>query len=322
MSKTARLLLLLVVSASICSAQTAPIQEEFAIGPTDLLDINVLGVPDFCREVRVASSGTIDMPFLGTIQIQGLTPPQAQKKLADMLDPDYVKDPQVSIIVKDPRSRMYSVVGAVAKPSQYSMDQPITLVNAIAKAGGLNFTKAGDIVLIERSYRPVPEQESYSVLETGTDEIESEMTQQIEVTLKKLLYEGDMSYDIPIMPGDIINIPIRESESIFIIGDVQQPGSFDFPSDTGITLSRALAIAGGPTKTSKLNKTAFIRQHPDGTFERTILDLDKILKGKHPDMTMQPNDMIYVPGSIGKSFAWTLLETIPSVLAWRLIPIR
>ena len=158
MSKTARLLLLLVVSVSLCSAQTATMQEEFTIGATDILDINVLGVPDFCRVVQVAVSGTINMPFLGTIRVQGLTPMQVQDKLADMLDPDYVKEPQVSVIIKEPHSRMYSVVGAVIKPSQYPMDQLITLVGAIAKAGGLNFTKAGDIVLIERSYKPVTTQ--------------------------------------------------------------------------------------------------------------------------------------------------------------------
>ena len=316
MSKAARLLLLLVISTSLCSAQTAPMQEEFAIGAADLLDINVLGVPDFSRQVRVTESGFINMPFLGKIRVQGLTPTQVQDKLTDMLDPEYVKEPQVSVIVKEPRSRVYSVVGAVVKPSQYTMNQRMTLVEAIAEAGGLNFTKAGDIALIERSYRPIQE----SVTDSKTDQEEPDLTQQIEVNLKKLLFEGDMSYNIPVMPGDVINIPVRETTSIYIIGDVNRPGPFDYPTDTGIMLSRALAIAGGPTRTSKLGETAFIRQHPDGTIERSTLDLDKILKGKSPDMAMQPNDMIYVPGSVKKSFGWALLENLPYVLTWKFIP--
>lgn len=319
MSKAARLLLLLVISTSLCRAQTAPMHDEFAIGAADILDINVLGVPDFCRVVQVTNSGTINMPFLGMIRVQGLTPMQAQDKLADMLDPDYVKDPQVSVIVKDPRSRIYSVIGAVTKPDQYSMDQPMTLVDAIANAGGLTFSKAGDVALIERSYRSIPTHDSDSMPETKSGEENSDITLPIEVNLRKLLFEGDMSYNIPIMPGDVINIPERETTSIYIIGDVTRPGPFDFPNDTGIMLSRALAMAGGPTRTSKLGQTAFIRQHPDGTIERSTLDLDKILKGKHPDIAMQPNDMIYVPGSIGKRFGWTLLESIPGVLAWRLL---
>jgi polysaccharide export outer membrane protein len=318
MSKAARLLLLLVISTSICSAQTAPIPEEFAIGAADLLDINVLGVPDFSRQVRVTGSGFIDMPFLGKIRVQGLTPLQAQ---ADLLDPDYVKEPQVSVLVKEPRSRVYSVVGAVIKPGQYTIEQPMTLVEAIAGAGGLNFAKVGNIALIERSYRPIPTQDSGSIPEARTGEEKSDLTQRIEVNLRKLLFEGDMSYDIPIMPGDVINIQVRETESIYVIGDVTQPGSFDFPTDTGIMLSRALAIAGGPTRTSKLGETAFIRQHPDGTIERLTLDLDKILKGKEPDVAMQPNDMIYVPGSVGKRFGWALLESIPAALSWRLLPV-
>lgn len=319
MSKAARLLILLVISTSLCSAQTALIQEEFAIGASDLLDINVLGAPDFCRQVRVTGSGIINMPFLGKIPVRGLTALQLQEKLEDMLEPDYVKEPQVSVVVKEPYSRMYSVVGAVVKPGQYPMDHAITLVNAIAKAGGLNFTKVGDIALIERSYRPIQEQTVDSIPDAKTGEEKPDLRQQIEVNLKKLLFEGNMSYDMQIMPGDVINIPVRETTSIYIIGDVNRPGPFDFPVDTGITLSRALAIAGGPTRTSKLGETAFIRQHPDGTIERSTLDLDKILKGKHPDMAMQPNDMIYVPGSVKKSFGWALLESIPGALTWRFI---
>ena len=68
MSQAARLLLLLFISTSLCTAQTAPMQEEFAIGAADLLDINVLGVPDFSRQVRVTGSGFINMPFLGKIR--------------------------------------------------------------------------------------------------------------------------------------------------------------------------------------------------------------------------------------------------------------
>lgn len=315
------MLLLLVISTILCSAQTAPVQEEFAIGAGDLLEINVLGVADFSRQVRVTGSGIIYMPFLGKIRVQGLTPMQAQDLLADLLDPDYVKEPQVSVVVKEPRSRMYSIIGAVIKPSQYQMDQPMTLVEAIAEAGGLNVTTAGDVVLIERSYNPIGAQDDGPMPEAKNGEEKSDLTQRIEVNLRKLFYEGDMSYDVPIMPGDVINIPVRETESIYIIGDVHQPGPFDFPADTGITLSRALAIAGGPTRTSKLGKTAFIRQHPDGTIERLTLNLDKILKGKAPDMAMQPNDMIYVPGSVGKRLGWALLESVPGAISWKLLPV-
>ncbi len=286
----------LLLAPALCA------QSDYPIGSGDLLDINVLGVPDFTRELRVNAAGGISMPFLGEVQVKGLTPEQAQRKLVELLHPDYVKDPQVSVLIKDPRSRFYSVVGAVQKPDRYQILQPISLVGAIAAAGGLNFAKAGEFAQIQRLHETL------------------DATYQIEVSLKKLLYEGDMTRDIPILPGDVINIPVRIDTSVYVIGDVTKPGALEYPTDRGITISRALAMAGGPTKTSKLKKAALIRQLSDGSLDRTIVDLGLVLKGKVADIAMQPNDMLYVPGSVEKSLGWTLLQQVPYMVTWGIIP--
>jgi polysaccharide biosynthesis/export protein len=273
-------------------------QTDYPIGAGDLLDISVLGVPDFTRELRVNASGNVPMPFLGPVLVKGLTPAQAGEKLAKLLDPDYVKDPQVSVVIKDPRSRTFSVIGAVQKPDQYKIEQPITLVAAIAAAGGLNFAKAGEFAQIQRLH------------DNG------ESTYQIEVSLKKLLYEGDLSRDIPIKPGDVINVPVRVDTSVYVIGDVNKPGPFEFPNDQGMTVSRALAMAGGPTKTSKMKSATLIRQLADGKVDRQEIDLGKIIKGKISDIAMQPNDMLFVPGSVGRSLTMSILQTVPSALTY------
>ncbi len=91
-----------------------------------------------------------------------------------------------------------------------------------------------------------------------------------------------MTRNVPIMPGDVISIPPREESSVYVIGDVTKPGPFDFPRDTGITLSRAFAMAGGPTKTSKLKNAALIRQKPDGTIDRMPLNLGEVHEGQSP----------------------------------------
>jgi polysaccharide biosynthesis/export protein len=273
-------------------------QTDYAIGVGDLIAINVLGVDDFKLEIRVNPAGTIQMPFIGEVKLQGLTSTQAQAKLADLLDPDYVKSPQVSVIIKEARSRTFSVAGAVKKPDQYQIVQPITLTGAIAGAGGLDFEKAGDIAKIQRN----PAQPGAS--------------DSIDVNIKKLIFESDMSLDIPIMPGDIINIPIKPSNPFYVIGDVTHPGSFGLPDGKQIMLSRALAMAGGPTKTSKLKDAVLLHQGADGSIDRTPLDVDKILKGKLSDVAMLPSDLLYVPGSVSKSLGWTVLQQIPNVLIW------
>jgi polysaccharide export outer membrane protein len=276
-------------------------QTDYPIGAGDLLSIDVLGVPDFTRELRVNASGNIPMPFLGPVSVKGLTPAQAGEKIADLLNPDYVKNPQVSILIKDPRSRTFSVIGAVQKPDQYKLEQPITLVAAIAGAGGLNFAKASEIAQVQRLH------------ENG------DSTYQIEVNLKKLLYEGDLSRDIPIKPGDVINIPVRADTSVYVIGDVNKPGPCALPEDQAITVSRALAMAGGPTKTSKMKSVTLIRQLADGKVDRQEIDLGKIIKGKNADIAMQPNDMLFVPGSVGKSLSMSILQTIPSMLTYGIL---
>ena len=277
-------------------------QADYPLGIGDLLDIKVLGVADFSQEARVDTTGAIQMPFIGEVKVKGLTAAQTQAKLAALLDPNYVKDPQVSVIVKEARSRTFSVIGAVQKPDQYQIVQPITLVGAIANAGGLNFAKAGDIAQVQRNSD-----------KTGAGF-------QVEVNLRKLLFDGDMTRDIPIMPGDVINIPVRREDSIYVIGDITKPGPLNYPTDQAITITRAVAMAGGPTKTSKMKSATLIRQRADGTLDRTPLDISKIMKGSLPDVAMLPNDMIYVPGSVEKNLGWTMLQQLPYMLTWMIIP--
>jgi polysaccharide export outer membrane protein len=291
---------------------------DFAIGISDLLDINVLGVPDFTRELRVSTMGTIRLPFLGEVKVDGLTPAQAEAKLAGLLNPNFVKDPQVSVIIKEPRSRMFSLMGAVSRPGQYQMQESVTLVTAIAGAGGLD-AKAGDIAQIQRSNKVKPDLVQHATAQVSSEEAKPAPGFQIEVDLKKLLIEGDMSRDIPIMPGDVISIPQRQVSAVYIIGDVTRPGAIDFPGGKGLKLSRALAYSGGPTKTAKLSHSALLRQKPDGSVERIALDLGKVLNGKGPDIDLQPDDLLVIPSSVGKGFGSGMLNNLPYFIMSRLI---
>jgi polysaccharide export outer membrane protein len=107
--------------------------------------------------------------------------------------------------------------------------------------------------------------------------------------------------------------------AVYIIGDVTRPGPIDFPDERGLKLTFALAYAGGPTKTSKLSNSALVRQKPDGSVERIALDLGKVLNGQNPDLALQPNDLLYIPNSMGKNLGWSTLSYLPTAIMQRLV---
>ena len=313
------LLSLALLLAGVVTAQEIGIPSDFKLGPSDLIEISVFGVEDFSRTLRLNSTGTIRMPFLGEIKLAGLTPAEAEQKLADLLQPDYVVDPQVSVIVKEPRSRMFSIMGAVMKPGQYQMLEQITLMTAIAGAGGLNLAKVGPTAIIQRSSAASDPKILPAMVAVDAGDSSPAASFQINVDLTPLM-QGDTLHDIPIQPGDVINIPEREEKQFFVIGDVNRPGAFEFPQEYGIKLSRAIAMAGGPTRTSSIKSTALIRQHDDGSTDRIAINLDKVLKGKDPDLELLPNDMLYIPGSVSKNLFWGLLGQVPYTMTRAVVP--
>jgi polysaccharide biosynthesis/export protein len=126
---------------------------EYTIGPGDLLSISVFDVPDLSREVRVSQSGTIAIPLVPTrIHVVGLTEVQVQQVIADVLLANgLVSHPEVSVLVKEHKSKPITVVGAVAHPMVYEADQSVTLLEVLAAAGGVA-NDAGDTIIVTRAH--------------------------------------------------------------------------------------------------------------------------------------------------------------------------
>ena len=122
---------------------------DYAIGSGDLLNISVFDVPELSRDVRVNQSGSISIPLVPTrVHVAGLTEIQAQQVIADVLQADgLVSHPEVSILVKEHKSRPITIVGAVVHPLVYDADQTVTLLEALAEAGGIT-NDAGDNIII------------------------------------------------------------------------------------------------------------------------------------------------------------------------------
>jgi polysaccharide export outer membrane protein len=135
------------------AAKSGP--HDYAIGNGDLLNVSVFDVPELSRDVRVSQSGTIGIPLVPTrLHVAGLTESQAEQLIADVLQAQgLVSHPEVGVIVKEHKSNPITIVGAVAHPMVYEADHRVTLLEALAQAGGVS-NDAGDNIIVTRGHAP------------------------------------------------------------------------------------------------------------------------------------------------------------------------
>ena len=123
---------------------------------------------------------------------------------------------------------------------------------------------------------------------------------------------------------DVINVPEREIELFYVIGEVAAAGAYELPRDQTLLVTQAIAWAGGPIKTANSKKGVLMRYSVEGTREEIAINLDHIIKGKRPDVPIRPNDVVFIPGSTFKRIGYALIGVVPRTLSDAIIrgPIR
>jgi protein involved in polysaccharide export with SLBB domain len=164
--------------------QLAPVDQ---VGVDDIFQVRVYGEADLTNSYRVASDGTIDFPLAGRIQVAGLRTGEIQQRIAERLKGGYLKDPQVTVVMTEWNSRKVSVLGQVQRPGAVSYHPNMTIVDAIAMAGGFTGIAAKNSVSVRR--------------EVG-GKVQSRMYPVADIT------EG-RSANIPILPGDVVVVEER-----------------------------------------------------------------------------------------------------------------
>ncbi|MBV8050205.1 MAG: polysaccharide biosynthesis/export family protein [Acidobacteriaceae bacterium] len=263
------------------SEQTKPVADSASsmvgliIGTGDLLAVSVYEAPDFNKEVRVADSGDIDLPFIGSVHVSGLTVEQAEKLVQKKLaDGRYFKNPQVSIFEKEYATQGISVLGEVQKPGTYPLPGSHTLFDAVSAAGGLT-AKAGNIINITHRNNSAEAQT---------------------VTLAPNL-SFTPANNVPVSPGD--TVLVSKAGIVYVVGDVHMPSGFVM-ENSRLTVLQAIAMAQGTNTTAKLDKAVLIRKTSAGP-QQIPLALPKILSAKAPDLALQPEDIVFIPHSEGKA---------------------
>lgn len=286
-------------------------QGDYVIGGGDLLGIEVFDVPELSRDVRVNESGFVSIPLVpDKVQAAGLTAFQLQDKLAELLQSNgLVTHPQITVTVKEQHSEPITVIGAVKMPLTLQAVHQLTLLQVLSQAGGIT-DDAGSKVLITRVRRlPAPaaaDPGSPSNSSAASDQaansqpVMGESKDSISIDLNDLLDSGDPKYNIPLYGGDVVTVP--HSGVIYAVGAVQRPGGFAMETDRQqLTVLKIVSLAGGLTPTAKPGSAVILRQAPGSAQRRQLpVDVKKIITLKSEDLTLERNDILYVPDSTGK----------------------
>ena len=292
--------------------------ENYRIGTEDLLDVSVYGAPDLSGEDRVAADGSISLPLVGTVQAAGLTARELGSVLQELLRRTYMKDPHVSVFVKEMESHSVSVFGAVARPGVFQIRSTKSLIEVLSMAQGLT-SDAGDTVIIMRHgdtttpsavHDPAPAAASDPPANRAN---ENASNKSVEINLKDLIDTGDSRYNVVVYPGDVVTV--TRAGVVYVIGDVNKPGGYLLKTNENISVLQALALAEGETHTAS-GKHARIIRTDKGTGARTEIpiNLNKILAGNAADPVLHAKDIVFVPNSAGKAALYRSTEGILSTV--------
>jgi polysaccharide export outer membrane protein len=264
--------------AGAASAQdgSGPEALDHAVGPEDLLEISVFEIPELNRTVRVSERGTISMPLLGEMAVAGLTATRLEERLREELTKRYLKDPQVSVFVREHGSRKVSVLGAVGKPGVYEMLGPRTLLQVLSQAGGLTKEAGAELYVIR------------SISGDGAD--------RITVGIPDLLMNRDPALNLAVQPGDVVSVPIDQPIYVYVDGAVKTPGRIDQMGSRPLTLLQAVAKVGGATERANLKRVQILRRGPTGGQQVALtVNLNKIRGGQQADPVLTDGDVVVVP---------------------------
>jgi polysaccharide export outer membrane protein len=273
-------------------ASLARLPEQFVdykIGPSDVLEIGVfqweLAEETKTLPARVSQEGTISLPLIGDLEVKEKTVREVRSMIEDKLRAgDFIKNPRVSVVISEFRSKRIAVVGSVRDPGTYTLRTNVTqLVDILSLAGGLADT-AGAYLQVVR-----------------TREGQSEK-QTITIDLVDLLEKGDLTLNMVLSDGDVVNVPA--APRFYVHGFVRAPGAFELKRET--TVLEAIALAGGLDRPNASPGHAVLRRGD----EDVPLDLDDIAAGKDPNVYLQANDVLEVRQTAVRRTALLVWRTV------------
>ena len=239
---------------------------EYRLGPGDMVRITVFQNPDLTTETRISEAGAISFPLLGSVRISGMTTAEAERRIADGLrSGNFVRQPQVSILVSQVRGNQVSVLGQVGRPVRYPIETgELRLTDLLATAGGIAATGADIVTVVgTRNGKPF----------------------RAEIDLPRVFAPDRRGEDVLLRNEDVVWVD--RAPMIFVYGEVQRPGPLRL--ERGLTVLQALATAGGVTQRGTEKGIRLHRRGNDGKVQVTQPGMDDSLRD---------GDVLYVRESL------------------------
>lgn len=260
-------------------------QNEYHIGPLDLLEIQVLQDKELSRSVRVDSRGNISLPLLGIVHAGGLTSYELEQKITEKLAVDLIQDPQVSVFIKEFTSQRITVQGIVKKAGVYDFQGRATLLQAISMGGGLD-EKANEssVKVIRKNPTGVAETMSFDLT----------------------AIRQNKQPDPLLLGGDVV--VVEESIPITVEGQVTKPGVY-YPRGPA-TLMQLISQSGGLTDIAQTGAIKVFSTGSKGEKVTLEYDIEKIRDGKLKDPVVNAGDVVVVEKSGGLAILQGITNTL------------
>jgi polysaccharide export outer membrane protein len=273
---------------------------KYILGPNDEIVILALNAEDIANKpIRITAGGDINLPMVGRIHVAGMTVEQLEGEVTERLR-KYIRNPEVAINVTGFKSQPVSVIGFVGNPGVIQLEGRKTLIEVLSMAGGLK-QDAGYRVKITRKseWGPIP---LPSASPSGDYSV-------AEVNIRGINDATHPEENILILPFDVISVP--RAEIVFVMGEVRKPGGFALNDKQSISVLQLIALSEGLGPNALGKKSKILRPVPGASHLEIEINLDQLLKGKTKDVTLQPEDILFVPNSSAKS---ALHKTVDSVI--------
>lgn len=257
--------LLVALTTVFCLFSSHLWAEDYLVGPGDILAIKVYDNDDLATKVRVSTSGTIVMPLLGQIEVQGGTVNAITDKITSLLADGYLVNPQVNVFVEEYGSKKVVILGNVRSPGLIKLSGPTNFLELVSQAGGLS-NEAGDTATIQHK------------------KSDGDTANVVVVDLVALIEKGDLSQNVQIQDGDTVFI--SKAGMCFITGEVQSAGTYSCGANTNVL--RLVALAGGFTGKASKSGIRVVR----------IVNNEKtVYKNVDLYMSLKDSDVVVVPES-------------------------
>lgn len=242
-------------------------QDLYRIGPGDALKITVYQSPDLSVDTKVTEAGVISYPLLGSVKLGGLTVTQAETAIADALKKgEFVKNPQVIIVVTQVRANQVNVLGQVGSPGRFPLDLAgMRLTEVLALAGGVAQASGSETVVLVGNRNGKPYRQ--------------------EIDLPSIFTENGRVNDVVVQPGDVVWVD--RGPQIYLYGEVQRPGQIRL--ERNMTVMQALAVAGGLTQRGTLRGLRINRRDAAGRF----VTLEPAMEDR-----LREGDVVYIRESL------------------------